>query len=293
MVGKVSAITVLLLSSLLATPRSAVDYPRGYLLAYNNLADAATLRIAFQKIMDRYADRYGIRLHLYFFRDPHRALHAFEGGHVWTLGAMGRFWALYGEPIIRRAALCYISARQKSTPYATYLLITKKGGQKRLKKGARVTLPGSRDNAEIYLRHYTLKHHGKLPSEFLKLHQRGNSRLALYDLFFDKTDFAVIPQESLKIAEEMNPQISDRIAVIDRSPPVMIYAASCTSRRVAENLLEILKRANKEIRHTPEGREISDMLQIDRQWEADISLFRPYLDYVRETEAMTRQRMRR
>ena len=288
MIKKVTA-AILLFLTLFADAASPIEYPRGYLLAYNNLADAATLRIAFKKIMNRYAHRYNIRLHLYYFTDPDEAVTSFEKSKIWTLGAMGRFWALDGKPLIRRSALCYISARQAGTPYSTFLLLGRREGSKHLRRGVRVTIPASRDNAQIYLQRYTLEHFGTLPEKIVSIRRRQNSRVTLYDLFFGQTDFAIVPAESLKLAEEMNPQIASQIRVIDRSPSVMIYAASCTSDKVPENLLNILRQANKEVKHSVEGREIIDMLQISRQWEADVSMFRPYIEYVLETEAMAKK----
>lgn len=284
---------LLLFCTLYAGSKEPIDYPRGYLLAYNNLADAATLRIAFTRIMDRYAARYNMRLHLSYFTDPKKAVSAFKRNKIWTLGAMGRFWALDGSTIIRRSGLCFISARQVGTPYSTFVLLVQRGGPKHLTKGASVTIPTSRDNAEIYLKHYTLEHFEKLPETIVSVHRCRNSRIALYDLFFGQTEFAIVPAESLKLAEEMNPQITSKIKVIDRSPSVMIYAASCTSDQLPKNLLDTLRQANTAVKRSVEGREIMDMLQISRQWEADASMFRPYLEYIQETEAMAKKAERK
>ena len=100
----------------------------------------------------------------------------------------------------------------------------------------------------LYIKYSLLKATGN--DSIIILNQKSSNR-ALLKLFFNKVDAAVITQHAFNIAKELNPQIGEKLAIIDNSnikTRDFGYFRKDFNKELKKELISITSNINKDIR---------------------------------------------
>ena len=127
---------------------------------------------------------------------------------------------------------------------------------------------------------------GNFQTEYASsIHKVRTGTNAISDVFFNKTDAAVVPELDFNISKELNPQIGAQLTVIDSSN-YMLYSVLCYS----EKLITVLdKYQDREVQTVIDMMCNTDHTKVGKRF---LSVFRivsliPYKnEYLKDTEAL-------
>ena len=122
-----------------------------------------------------------------------------------------------------------ISGNDKFTEYIVISSAKKKIKQIGLLKGSTFSIPKNFENsiAEKWLN--VVLHTNKLKSSekfFGKILSVTNEKSAVYNVFFNKTDCAIVRESVFKTLSELNPQIENSLNIVEKSPRFIINVIS-------------------------------------------------------------------
>lgn len=175
----------------------------------------ATFNIAFDKLM---AHR-GIDLNLHIFESSQALFDAFNRDEINAVFASPlEFMQLQehmGETLI---AVNYQNAPIKQS----FVVLARKSDHitdiKQLKH-KRLSLAPLQDVAQLYLNTLLLaRQEPEIPAFFTETFESKNANVAVMDVFFGKSDVAVVRESELKQAISLNPQVEQQLAVLEKSP---------------------------------------------------------------------------
>jgi len=102
--------------------------------------------------------------------------------------------------------LLIIARQEIDTPFGGY-------------KGKRLLLPNNDLLAKIFLETEVLEQYNRsLQQVFSKINYSNKSQRMVLDLFFDKTDIAIVYESALNVILELNPQLEKRIKILKKFP---------------------------------------------------------------------------
>ncbi|MBN1301750.1 MAG: PhnD/SsuA/transferrin family substrate-binding protein [Melioribacteraceae bacterium] len=188
----------------------------------------------------------------------------------------------------------FLAGGSNESPFVHYvLLINKQTGINDLKqlkqKTISISKQGYSDWIKIWLDTELYKSE-KINSDdfFNKIIMQDTESKAVYELFFKKTDCALISENSFKILKELNPQISNNITVLLRSDELVtkIFAVSkYNNESVMKNVMEAAVRLHED----EEGKQILNLFKIGRMYsvnneslKASELLYRKYKKFFRK-----------
>ena len=178
----------------------------------------ATFNIAFDKLM---AHR-GIDLNLHIFETSQALFEAFNRGDINAVFASPlEFLQLeeqMGETMI---AVNYQNAPIKQS---FVVLVRKNDVISDLKqlKHKRLSLAPLQDVAQLYLNTLLLdRFEPEIPTFFADNFESKNANVAVMDVFFGKSDVAIVRESEFKHAISLNPQVEAQLMVLEKSPPFL------------------------------------------------------------------------
>ncbi len=254
----------------------------GYVLQYSPEYQYKDIKIAFRELFSLYASRFGIKMDVVFYDDEKKAVEDFCRGKISSISGPGIVFANNYKKLFPKSSIFYLASKS-SNIYVTHLLLKRREVTAPLYE-ATVSIPQSRYNARLYLYRYLSELDKEFPVSSMRVVETKNSRIAIFHLFFGKTDFAVVPKESWEIAIEMNPQLKSKIEIVEHSPNIMIYAAGCYSKMLDPEMVETVLEANRKIAASAVGRKMLELLHIDKYIEVSSKELTPYIKYVEETK---------
>ena len=122
----------------------------------------------------------------------------------------------------------------------------------------------------------------------LQVNTEQRSRQLVLKLFFDKADAALVRGYAYELARELNPQIGQRIDILER---IDIYpgALGLFGRQVSPAFRDYVIAKVPQLHDHPRGRQILEVLQTSRVGRVPHSLLDPIRDLVREHEMLSRR----
>lgn len=175
----------------------------------------ATFNIAFDKLM---AHR-GIDLNLHIFETSQALFDAFNRGEINAVFASPlEFIQLEDQMGETMIAVNYQNAPIKQS----FVVLVRKGDHitdiKQL-KNKRLSLAPLQDVAQLYLNTLLLDHsEPEIPTFFSTTFESKNANIAVMDVFFGKSDVAIVRESELKHAISLNPQVEAQLTVLEKSP---------------------------------------------------------------------------
>lgn len=155
-------------------------------------------------------------------------------------------------------------------------------------RGKRLKLLTNDEMSEVYIETLLQKQFHMRPEQFFKSITREdkNSRRLILDLFFDKTDAALIYQQAYDLTMELNPQIKTKTKILISFP--LLSKSYSFFRRDYPDLNTVYNHINQ-LFDTPRGRQILEFFKSDEVGYSNIdelipvqALYEEYLDLVRK-----------
>lgn len=172
-----------------------------------------------------------------------------------------------------------------------FLLVRKAAGIKQARDltGKRVALLSANAISDLWLETLCLRTFQKTCAKAgLQLSTEQRSRQLVLKLFFDKADAVLVRGYAYELARELNPQISQRIDILER---IDIYPGSLGlfGRLVSPAFRDYVIARVPRLHDHPRGRQILEVMQTSRVGRVPHSLLDPIRDLVREHEMLSRR----
>lgn len=155
--------------------------------------------------------------------------------------------------------------------YATlkqrFLIVARAGdGITQLKdlKNKRLTLDPDMDIEALYLNTNLLRNKlSEIPEFFSERRDAKSPNVALMDVFFNKSDITVVRENEYKIAIELNPQLSKKLIILDKSEP-FIVTLGLVSNKISEAEFARVVQSFNNIVTTEKGKKLLDIVLVNR-----------------------------
>lgn len=155
--------------------------------------------------------------------------------------------------------------------------------------GKRVTLLADNEISDLLLETACLKSlRQSCAKALVKIDKTGRSRQQVLKLFFGNADAAIVRGYAYDLAVELNPQILEKIQVIDRYP-VYGGALGMFSNRVSPKFREYVIVKAPQIVNYPRGRQLMSVLQADSIRRIPRSILDPVRALIVEHDALKLQ----
>jgi ABC-type phosphate/phosphonate transport system substrate-binding protein len=138
------------------------------------------------------------------------------------------------------------------------LVVRKADGLSKLKdlRNKRLTLANYQDTESVFLNTLLLKN--QLPEEPVFFSERldaKNPNIALMDVFFSKTDATIVRESELLTAIELNPQLGEKLYILEKSPPY-VPAMGSVRKDLPRDKVNALMAALKKVYSSGRGRKL-------------------------------------
>lgn len=254
----------------------------GYVIEGVPQYNIADLKIAYRKVVQQYAEGYGVQTDVIYYNHAEDAVRDFRNRKIDSIGGPSGLWARYYDKIRPYGTLFYLVQKSDDT-FQRYCLLKRKGV---VAQQGSVLLAKGDYNSLLYLRHYTLNHLHRCPNDCFSIEYTKKNSTAIYQLFFKQSDYAIVPEESWKMALEMNPDIAQKVVVVDRSPAVMIYGVTCYANDLSPDLTKKIKESNDKVMHSTTGRNLLILAQVKSQKAIKAETMLPFIDYAKTTKRL-------
>lgn len=160
-----------------------------------------------------------------------------------------------------------------------YLLGSKK---KKLKgfndlKNRTISLKNVDSNAKLWLDKESLENNKKISDKLLKkIIFAEKDRTVLLNLFFGKTDYAIVEEEAWKVMLQFNPSIKKKVKVLSKSPNIFLEFIGFFSKEADPRTSKVFFDAGKNLNTIKGSKTITEMLKFDSIYEVSD-------DYLEET----------
>ena len=168
---------------------------------------------------------------------------------------------------IEKIAHEFWSLNTFGTVYSQYYLIAKKSlnakGFKNI-TGKSLAYKKGDISAEIWLDKNSLSIYKSEAKEKLKeiiLVKKENA--ALLNIFFNKTDFAIVTKKTWEIATELNPSIKKKIEIVEKSEKIHIPFIGIFRKGINVEKVESFFKVSENMRNAAGGDEIVELLKFD------------------------------
>lgn len=263
----------------------AVDYPR--LLRYGmlNLLDNVNQKDAQVVIEMKFVNRHrkqfpGIGAKLEILPDVATAASLFKQKRMHGISLTGIDYLALKElaPIVP----LFISSRQDKPLEAYVLLVSKSVTSinqlaKLPKRRLVMENLGEAYIGQVWLDTVLWEHkHAESKSFFTNIRQANTLARIVLPVFFEQAEACLVPESAYETMAELNPQISQRLRVLIKSPD-FVRAVHCAIDNLNPELVEAMKSNAINLPNTVDGQQLMTIFQIKR-----IFLFNQ--DYMKETE---------
>lgn len=166
----------------------------------------------------------------------------------------------------------------KSTPEHLLLVVRRAAGIRTLPDlaGKRVLVLDEDELSEVYLKTLLMKA-SLSPSRLAAIKKEKRSNSLVLQLFFNQGDAALINRNAFEIARTLNPQIGERLEVLDAYTfKARASGTGLFSARVSPEHRDVITRAALQIGTTARGRQLLDIYQADAMVKTEVSDLNPY-----------------
>ena len=183
-------------------------------------------------------------------------------------GEIDGFWGTPLEYLNRKDRMCKIIAgvQFKYSPLKQSVLLVGRAdnGNLQLKdlKNKRLMLAPYLDVEELYLNTVLLRN--KLPEAPLFFKERKdakNANVALMDVFFNNADLTVVRENDFNTAVELNPQLTKKLVILDRSSPYLSMVG-VVSKSISEHDFEGYINSFNKLAYSEQGKKLMDVVAV-------------------------------
>jgi len=161
----------------------------------------------------------------------------------------------------------------ESDPMETFLLLVRSdmaaGGLAGLEGKRLFYEKGGQSLAQVWLEVQMAEQGlGKPESHFAEIEIRAGCADCALPVFFSEADACIVTQTGFEIMAELNPQLSQRLSVVEASEPMLI-SLMCLRDGFEERNPGQIDEVSTNLHNTPDGRQILNLMRVQRLvlWE--------------------------
>lgn len=246
--------------------------------------------VAFNAVLDEAVKNPDMKIHVSVYASTEALYAAFDNGEIdgifgSPLEYLGRANQLSDDVM----ALSYKNAGIRQS----MLLIGRKsdaGMQLKDLRNKRLTLSWFQDMEALYLNTLLLKNQlPEIPAFFASRQEAKNANVAIMDVFFDKSDVTIVRESEFLTAIELNPQIGRKLAILDKSAPLIPALGSVRKTLDGEKIHHLMKDIEK-VSDTSKGSRILNMSQASAIKILSSEEMKDVFDMLREYESLKKTR---
>jgi ABC-type phosphate/phosphonate transport system substrate-binding protein len=131
-------------------------------------------------------------------------------------------------------------------------------------RNKRITLAPYMDAEALYLNTILLRNNlPQIPKFFREIKDARSPNIALMDVFFNKSDVAIVRENEYSIAVELNPQLGKKLIVLEKSEPYIATVGAINNKVSDEDFMGFIAEFNK-VATTQEGQKLLDIISVDK-----------------------------
>ncbi len=146
--------------------------------------------------------------------------------------------------------------------------------------------------SDIFLEVQCIKAAGMACHDFLQMKEEKRDIQSVYNVFFGRADAALVSLATLRTANELNPQVGQRLHVLlDWKAKALMFGIM--TRHTKDAYRDLVLNSVTEVMKTPRGRQILELFKTDYLEPVDAEALRPYWALLREYHELRRVGMTR
>jgi len=110
----------------------------------------------------------------------------------------------------------------------------------------------------------------KTKNKKIYIHKYSNRSRVILDLFFNKLDIAIVPKKSFMLAYELNPQIKQKIKILE-STGIISTNLGLYRKSLSKDIKDDIYKAAKELFSTVQGQEMLVVFKADKMIKTKVS----------------------
>jgi len=266
-----------------ATWVSSAEQPllnMGFYLPAIREASMADLKISLGVWVDEIAKPYGVRINATTYDDMAAMRRALDRAELNFINAPGMELAEVFKPEEIRQGY---ARRHFGIDEGLVLVVANTSGLSRFAdlSGKRLSYLSADRLTEYFMETQCLKTAGRNCRDFLTMKAEKRDIQSVYNVFFGRSDAALVNLSTLRTAEELNPQVRQRLKVILEWKVKAVYFGMMT-RHTEERFRGLILRSAAEAMKTVRGRQLLELFKTDYLEPVDADSLQPYWTLLRE-----------
>ncbi len=192
-----------------------------------------------------------------FFKDFASLLHALKQGDIGCIILSSKIYLDHADDIDPYILNGWTSSKTDAKTFRYYIVADDANGYLH-ERNIHISYADDELLAKEVARTYLPKVH-----QHIYKTTKSSSR-ALLNLFFGKTDIAIIPDRTWKTSVEMNPQLQKKLHVIYKTDPIFINSIFFYSKHLSPSLRKKFMHATEHLYSTKEGAQLSQLFKIKK-----------------------------
>lgn len=252
----------------------------GFYLPAIREASMADLKISLGVWVDEIAKPYGVRINATTYDDMAAMRRALEREDLNFINAPGMELAEIFKPEDIRQGY---ARRHFGIDEGLVLVVANTSGLSRFAdlSGKRLSYLSSDRLTEYFMETQCLKTAGRNCRDFLSMKEEKRDIQSVYNVFFGRADAALVNLSTLRTAEELNPQVRQRLKVILEWKAKAVYFGMMT-RHTDERFRGQILRSAAGAMKTVRGRQLLELFRTDYLEPVDADALQPYWALLRE-----------
>jgi len=190
-----------------------------------------------------------------FFKDFSTLLHALQKGDIGCVILSSKVYLEHADDIDPYILDGWTNSKTDSKTFS-YYIVTDHSDNYLTKSKLRISYADD----ELLAKEVA---HTHVQQEHTCITAKSSSR-ALLNLFFGKTDMAIVPQQTWNTSVEMNPQLRKKLHVVFKTDPIFINTLFLYSKSITPSLRQKFIHATEHLYSTKEGTQLSQLFKIKR-----------------------------
>jgi hypothetical protein len=243
-------------------------------------ANLVDLRVSLGVWMEEISRPYGLKVGAATFADLQAVRAAVDSGEINFISAPGMELAELFTPAEIRAGY---ARRQNGLDEGIALIVAQSSGISRVDelKGKRVIRLARDRLSEYFLETQCMKSSRRACAELFSLSEEERDIQSVYNVFFGRADAALVRLATLRTAEELNPQISERLkTLLEWRAKATLF--SMMTRHSDDSYRKLILNSVREAMKTARGRQILEVFKTDYLEPVDAEALKPYWALLRE-----------
>lgn len=173
--------------------------------------------------------------------------------------------------------------RNKGVEEGVVLLVSNGSGIKRFAdlQNKRLSRLSNDRLSDIFLEVQCIKAAGMACRDFLQMKEEKRDIQSVYNVFFGRADAALVSLATLRTANELNPQVGQRLHVLlDWKAKALMFGIM--TRHTQDSYRNLILHSVTEAMKTPRGRQILELFKTDYLEPVDAEALQPYWALLRE-----------